>query len=80
MTSRTCGEILESSVLRRISSVEADNIGAAGLERLLRSVVEEDGDSQAVRSLSVGGDLSSLNLHLLSQAFARRGTPSSHEF
>ena len=56
-------------MLRRISRVEADNIGAAGLERLLSSVVEEEGSE--VKSLSVEGDLSPLPPHLLSQLLPR---------
>ena len=69
ITSGTCGEILESDVLRRISSVEADNIGPAGLEALLRAVVEDE-DCQ-VRSLTVRGDLTSLQPGLLSRALGR---------
>ena len=56
-------------MLRRISRVEADNIGAAGLERLLSSVVEEEGSE--VKSLSVEGDLSPLPPQLLSQLLPR---------
>lgn len=69
ITSGTCGEILESDLLRRVSSVEADNIGGAGLERLLHSVVEDE-DCQ-VNCLSIGGDLTSLHPDLLSQAVVR---------